>query len=226
MSLDQSIKRLHEGLTATGFDDKDFRSSPFMRLKTLERHMAGSVLAFPRSWLSDQCERGSATRRLMAGRAAAVCRRSKKGDMKLRSLLFVPGDSERKFARAKDCGADALILDLEDSVAPLQKGAARGHVASLVAPDPERPWVFLVRVNALDTGLTLDDLAAVVKPGLDALLIPKVNGAADLERIGHYLDALETKAGMAPGPSSWRAWRRKPQRRCSRSIRTRPRIRG
>ena len=57
----------------------------------------------------------------------------------------------------------------------------------------------MVRVNALDTGLTLDDLAAVVKPGLDALLIPKVNGAADLERVGHYLDALEAKAGMAPG---------------------------
>ena len=56
-----------------------------------------------------------------------------------------------------------------------------------------------MRVNALDTGLTLDDLAAVVKPGLDALLIPKVNGAADLERIGHYLDALEAKAGMASG---------------------------
>ena len=56
-----------------------------------------------------------------------------------------------------------------------------------------------MRVNALDTGLALDDLAAVVKPGLDALLIPKVNGAADLERIGHYLDALEAKAGMAQG---------------------------
>ena len=56
-----------------------------------------------------------------------------------------------------------------------------------------------MRVNALDTGLALDDLAAVVKPGLDALLIPKVNGAADLERIDHYLDALETKAGMSQG---------------------------
>ena len=56
-----------------------------------------------------------------------------------------------------------------------------------------------MRINALDTGLALDDLAAVVKPGLDALLIPKVDGAADLERIGHYLDALEAKAGMAHG---------------------------
>ena len=119
--------------------------------------------------------------------------------MKLRSLLFVPGDSERKFARANACGADALILDVEDSVAAPQKAAARAHVASLIAPDPERAWIFFVRINALDTGLALDDLAAVVKPGLDALLIPKANGAADVERIGHYLDALEAKAGMPPG---------------------------
>src|SRR5580704_825827 len=119
--------------------------------------------------------------------------------MRLRSLLFVPGDSERKFARAKDCGADALILDLEDSVAAAEKSAARAHVARLIESEAKRAWACIVRVNALGTGLTLDDLAAVVKPSLDALLIPKVDGAADLERIGHYLDALEAKAGMASG---------------------------
>jgi citrate lyase subunit beta / citryl-CoA lyase len=119
--------------------------------------------------------------------------------MRLRSLLFVPGDSDRKFAKAKDSGADALILDLEDSVAPSRKIEARGTVAALLDSPERRPWSFLVRVNPFDTGLTLDDLAAVVKPGLDALLIPKTNGAHDLERIGHYLDAFETKAGMAVG---------------------------
>jgi citrate lyase subunit beta / citryl-CoA lyase len=119
--------------------------------------------------------------------------------MRLRSLLFVPGDSERKFVWAKDCGAYALILDLEDSVAPSEKDNARAAVAGLIEPEAKRTWTFIVRVNALDTGLTLDDLAAVVKPGLDALLIPKVNGAADLERIGCYLDALEAKADMASG---------------------------
>jgi citrate lyase subunit beta / citryl-CoA lyase len=119
--------------------------------------------------------------------------------MRLRSLLFVPGDSERKFARAKDCGADALILDLEDAVAPSQKTAARALVAKLIDDQPKGDWSFIVRVNGLDTGLTLDDLAAVVKPGLDALLIPKTNGAADLERVGHYLDALEARAGMPQG---------------------------
>jgi citrate lyase subunit beta/citryl-CoA lyase len=119
--------------------------------------------------------------------------------MRLRSLLFVPGDSERKFTRARECGADALILDLEDSVAVSEKATARAHVAGLIEPAVNRTWTCMVRVNALDTGLTLKDLAAVVKPGLDALLIPKVNGAADLDRIGYYLDALEAKAGMAPG---------------------------
>jgi citrate lyase subunit beta / citryl-CoA lyase len=119
--------------------------------------------------------------------------------MRLRSLLFVPGDSERKFERAKDCGADALILDLEDSVAPSNKAAARALVASLVDHKPGRDWLFFVRVNALDTALTPDDLAAVVKPGLDALLIPKVNGAADLEPIAARLDALEQSAGMPQG---------------------------
>ena len=119
--------------------------------------------------------------------------------MRLRSLLFVPGDSERKFARATDCGADALILDLEDSVAPPQKAAARALVASLIDHKPGRGWRLFVRVNALDTGLTRDDLAAVIKPGLDAILIPKANGAADLESIGARLDGLEKAAGMQEG---------------------------
>jgi citrate lyase subunit beta/citryl-CoA lyase len=119
--------------------------------------------------------------------------------MRLRSLLFVPGDSERKFARAKVCAADALILDLEDSVAPPRKAAARALVARLIDDAPDRAWSCFVRVNALDTGLTLDDLAAVVKPGLDAILIPKANGAAELEPIGARLDALEESAGMRQG---------------------------
>ena len=118
--------------------------------------------------------------------------------MKLRSLLFVPGDSERKFEKAAQCGADALILDLEDSVAPSQKAAARAHVARLIDRGDRRDWSLFVRVNALDSGLTLDDLVAVVRPGLDALMIPKANGAADVERIANYLDALEARADMPP----------------------------
>ncbi|MBD3731330.1 MAG: CoA ester lyase [Sphingopyxis sp.] len=119
--------------------------------------------------------------------------------MRLRSLLFVPGDSEKKFVKASGIGADVLILDLEDSVAPSMKEAARAQVAALLDDRSQRDWSFFVRVNPFDTGMTFDDLAAVVKPGLDGLLIPKANGAADIARIGEELDRLEAKAGMTQG---------------------------
>lgn len=119
--------------------------------------------------------------------------------MRLRSLLFVPGDSDKKFAKAQGVGADVLILDLEDSVAPSKKPEARAAVARLLDDRSEREWSFFVRVNPFDTGLTLDDMAAVVKLGLDGLLIPKANGAQDILRVAHYLDAFETKAGMTVG---------------------------
>ncbi len=119
--------------------------------------------------------------------------------MKLRSMLFVPGDSDRKFAKASGIGADALILDLEDSVAPTMKAEARGKVARLLDDRALRNWLFFVRVNPFDTGLTFDDMAAVVKPGLDGLLIPKADGAADIMRIGAELTRLEAAAGMAIG---------------------------
>lgn len=119
--------------------------------------------------------------------------------MRLRSLLFVPGDSEKKFAKASGIGADVLILDLEDSVAPSMKEAARAQVAALLDDRSQRDWSFFVRVNPFDTGMTFDDLAAVVKPGLDGLLIPKANGAADIARIGEELDRLEANAGMEQG---------------------------
>ncbi|OAO00766.1 citrate lyase [Sphingomonadales bacterium EhC05] len=119
--------------------------------------------------------------------------------MKMRSLLFVPGDSEKKFAKAKTIGADILILDLEDSVAPEQKPAARAHVASLLDQKISRNWSFFVRPNPFDSGLTFDDLAAVVKPGLDGVLIPKADGAHDIARIGEKLDALESAAEMEIG---------------------------
>jgi citrate lyase subunit beta / citryl-CoA lyase len=117
--------------------------------------------------------------------------------MRMRSLLFVPGDSERKFAKAREAGADVLILDLEDAVAPSRKSDARAMVADLLDEREARPWKFYVRINPLDTGLTLEDLAAVVKPGLDGVLVPKANGAADLLKIAHYCDALEAAWGIA-----------------------------
>ncbi|TWB87715.1 citrate lyase subunit beta/citryl-CoA lyase [Bradyrhizobium macuxiense] len=118
--------------------------------------------------------------------------------MKLRSLLFVPADSERKFAKADGIGADALILDLEDSVAPGRKAFARDAVKGLLGGGP-RSWFFLVRINPFGTGLTLEDLAAVVRPGLDGLLLPKVNGIEDVDLISHYVDVLEVANGVPTG---------------------------
>ncbi|MFP1644684.1 HpcH/HpaI aldolase/citrate lyase family protein [Pontitalea aquivivens] len=119
--------------------------------------------------------------------------------MKLTSLLFVPADSDKKFAKAQETGADGLIVDLEDSVAPAYKAAVRQMVAGWIDATAGRNWGFWVRVNAFDTGLTMDDLAAVVRPGLDGIVLPKANGAQDVTRLGHCLDALEAKAGMAQG---------------------------
>src|SRR5438128_8433882 len=118
--------------------------------------------------------------------------------MKLRSLLFVPADSERKCAKASGIGADALILDLEDSVAPPRKALARDMVKNLLG-GPPRNWAFLVRVNPLGSGLTLGDLAAIVRAGLDGILIPKISGIQDIELISNYVDVLEVATGVPPG---------------------------
>lgn len=114
-------------------------------------------------------------------------------------MLFVPGDSARKFAKAAGIAADALILDLEDSVASSMKAEARAMVSALLDDASPRDWSFFVRVNPFDTGMTFDDMAAVVKPGLDGLLIPKADGAPDIVRIGEELDRLEVAAGMEIG---------------------------
>lgn len=114
-------------------------------------------------------------------------------------MLFVPGDSERKVVKGAGCGADALILDLEDSVAPSRKDIARDLVSRLLDDRSARAWSFFVRVNPLDTGLTDRDLAAIVKPGLDGVVLPKANGAEDVVAIAATIDRLEAAAGMAAG---------------------------
>ena len=119
----------------------------------------------------------------------------------LRSLLFVPGDSERKLAKADGAGADALILDLEDSVAPERKPAARELVAAFLRERPRagRTAELWVRINPLDGDLALADLAAVTAAAPDGVMLPKAQGAADVECLSHYLDALEAQAGLEPG---------------------------
>lgn len=120
--------------------------------------------------------------------------------MKLRSMLFVPADSERKLAKSVDSAADVLILDLEDSVAEARKVAARSTAAEFISAQASQisPRLF-VRINPLETSLAMGDLAAVVVSGLAGILLPKTHSVADIHRLGHCLDALEARAGMAPG---------------------------
>ena len=119
----------------------------------------------------------------------------------LRSMLFVPGDSERKLARGETSDADALILDLEDSVAPDRTGIARGMVRSYLdqRPSHARKQQLWVRINPLATGKALPDLAAVIGGAPDGILLPKPDSAADVTLLGHYLTALEAREGLAHG---------------------------
>ena len=115
----------------------------------------------------------------------------------MRSLLFVPGDSERKIGRAGESGADVLILDLEDSVAPGNKAAARAcTLSALTGP---RSSLLYVRINALDTDLADGDLEAVLPARPDGIVLPKSQSARDVQDLSARLDALETEHGIAPG---------------------------
>lgn len=117
--------------------------------------------------------------------------------MKLRSVLFAPGDSERKSAKALASDADAVVLDLEDAVGIANKEAARATVASVVKRS-ERPGL-TVRVNARSTPWYLADLAATVPGGPDAVMLPKCTGPDDLRALDHHLEVLEAAAGLPVG---------------------------
>ena len=117
----------------------------------------------------------------------------------MRSLLFVPGDSERKLEKGFSAGADVVIVDLEDSVAPDNKPLARR-----LAPDVIRarrgggPLVY-VRVNDLSTGLTDDDLAAVAPARPDGIILPKSQGGADVQHLSTKLRVAEIENGLPDG---------------------------
>jgi len=116
----------------------------------------------------------------------------------MRSLLFVPGDDERKIAKGLGSAADALILDLEDAVAPQRKGAARELCASTLRSAKTSKKLF-VRINALETADALCDLAAVVAVRPFGIVLPKCRGGDDVRVLGHYLSALEASEGAALG---------------------------
>jgi citrate lyase subunit beta / citryl-CoA lyase len=116
-----------------------------------------------------------------------------------RSWLFAPGDSERKMAKAVAGSADIVLLDLEDAVAEGEKSRARGQVAAFLAAQPPERSRLWVRINPLQGPHALADLAAVLPGRPGGILLPKSRGRADVERLDHYLCALEAAAGAEPG---------------------------
>ena len=120
--------------------------------------------------------------------------------MIIRSWLFVPGDSERKLEKARDNPADALILDLEDSVSDDRQELARQMVRDYLIDRKDRSRQQLwVRINPLDTELSLPDLAAIMPGAPDGICLPKVYSAADVNTLANYLSALEAREGLEQG---------------------------
>lgn len=117
--------------------------------------------------------------------------------MKLRSLLFVPGDRPDRMEKALTLGADALILDLEDAVSLENKDAAREHVATFLNASRAHGVHLLVRINPLDSGFSQTDLSAVLDASPDAIMLPKADGAEAvrqtlslMEQVGHKVPIL------------------------------------
>ena len=117
----------------------------------------------------------------------------------LRSLLFVPGDSEKKLAKSISTSADALILDLEDSVSPDRTAIARSMVAEFLKAHSNRAQQLWVRINPLQTPLALHDLVAVMAGKPDGIMLPKPLNAKDAQQLDHCLSALEVREGLELG---------------------------
>ncbi|MGL4322670.1 MAG: HpcH/HpaI aldolase/citrate lyase family protein [Beijerinckiaceae bacterium] len=119
----------------------------------------------------------------------------------MRSLLFVPADSAKKLSKGLTSGADALIIDLEDSVAASAKAGARATATDFILEAKKaavRPRL-IVRVNALDTGLTDDDVGTIMRAAPDAIMLPKAAGGRDVQHLGTKLAVAEARNGVADG---------------------------
>lgn len=121
----------------------------------------------------------------------------------MRSLLFVPGDSEKKLEKGFAADADVVIVDLEDSVAPDRKQAAREIAAGVVAARrADARCQIYVRINELDSGMADADLAAVIAVRPHGIMLPKCDSSADLSRLAVKLRVHEAEAGLADGVTS------------------------
>ena len=115
-----------------------------------------------------------------------------------RSFLFAPGNHARRVEKALSLDADAVILDLEDAVATAEKRTTRDAVIAALTR-PRRPLLY-VRVNSVDTEFCYGDLAAIVRPGLDGIILPKVESAAGLATVDWLLAQLEREHGLTSSP--------------------------
>jgi citrate lyase subunit beta/citryl-CoA lyase len=117
----------------------------------------------------------------------------------LRSWMFVPGNKERFLQKTESLPLDVALFDLEDGVLPSEKATARAMVVDLLA----KPWsgraARYVRVNAITTPWFIDDLEAIVRPGLQGICLTKVEAPRDVQVASDRLAALERRAGMVPG---------------------------
>ena len=115
----------------------------------------------------------------------------------MRSLLFVPGDSERKLEKGFSAGADVVIVDLEDSVAATNKATARAVAAGFIGAHRHQTTAAIyVRVNDLSTGLTDDDLSALVPAKPDGIMLPKSNSGQDVQQLAAKLRVHEAENGL------------------------------
>lgn len=117
---------------------------------------------------------------------------------RMRSWLFAPGDSEKKMGKAQASAADIALHDLEDSVAPENKAAARAMVAEHIAAAANRARLW-VRINPIAGHDCIADLAAVIPARPGGVFLPKAEGAADITQLHHYLTALEAAHGIPQG---------------------------
>ena len=115
-----------------------------------------------------------------------------------RSMLFLPGNTPNMLVNGPYLGADALILDLEDAVAPSEKDAARLLVRSAIRDMDFRGCEIIVRINSIDTGFWQADIDAILPQGPDLILLPKSGSAQDILTADEYITRTEERLGMAP----------------------------
>lgn len=115
-----------------------------------------------------------------------------------RSLLFVPANNERFLAKCADRGADALILDLEDSVPAVEKAAARARCSEAIQELRDASADLIVRINS-PLRLAVPDLEAVVRPGLRAVMVPKCLSGEHLQLLSELVEELERERQITPG---------------------------